>query len=66
MNQFDVIDNKTPLRGILYPKHCDLSSKIDFLEPNLVGSESTMWNLNFLLIVFLDSNNLEHYDNVLL
>ena len=47
MNQFDVIDAKYPLRGIYSPKYWDLSSKIDILEPNMIGSSPTMGNLSF-------------------
>ena len=50
MNQFDVIDAKSPLRGISYPKYWDLSSNFGILEPNLIGSDPTMGNLSFWLI----------------
>jgi len=47
MNQFDVIDAITPLRGISCPKYWDLSSKFGILEPNLIGSDPTMGKLSF-------------------
>ena len=62
MNQFDVIDAKSPLRGIPCPKYWDLSSKLGILERNLIGSGPIMENLSFWLIgiYFLsDSNNMQ-------
>ena len=48
MNQFDVIDAKSPLRGISYLKYWDLSSKFGILELNLIGSDPTMGNLDMV------------------
>ena len=47
MKQFDVIDAKTPLRGIFISKYWDLSSKYVILETNLIGSDPIMGNLRF-------------------
>lgn len=44
MNQFDVIDAKSPLRGIPCPKYWDLSSKLGIIERNLRGSDPIIGN----------------------
>lgn len=47
MNQIDVAEAKSRIRGIIDTNCRDLSSKIGFLEPKLVVSNPIIGNLSF-------------------